>query len=124
MNEESKQPILFVPKRWLRYRPWLNYDDYFNNYLIKDIEKEYDGTKNRIEVLKYNRENFGMVERYISLKEADRGNCENDPLFSRILVNSARRKVSEIKSLPTGKTDNADKRSSSSTCSTDRSLGE
>ena len=61
MNEESKQPILFVPKRWLRYRPWLNYDDYFNNYLIKDIEKEYDGTKNRIEVLKYNRENFGMV---------------------------------------------------------------
>lgn len=92
MNEESKQPILFVPKRWLRYRPWLNYDDYFNNYLIKDIEKEYDGTKNRIEVLKYNRENFGMVERYISLKEADRGNCENDPLFSRISVNSARRK--------------------------------
>lgn len=110
MNEESKQPILFVPKRWLRYTPWLNYDDYFNNYLIKDIEKEYDGTKNRIEVLKYNRENFGMVERYISLKEADRGNCENDPLFSRISVNSARRKVSEIKSLPTGKTDNADKR--------------
>ena len=124
MNEESKQPILFVPKRWLRYTPWLNYDDYFNNYLIKDIEKEYDGTKNRIEVLKYNSENFGMVERYISLKEADRGNCENDPLFSRISVNSARRKVSEIKSLPTGKTDNADKRSSSSTCSTDRSLGE
>lgn len=45
-----------------------------------------------------------------SMEEADRGNCENDPLFSRISVNSARRKVSEIKSLPTGKKDNADKR--------------
>ena len=110
MNEESKQPVLFVPKRWLRFTPWLNYDDYFNNYLIKDIEKEYDGSKNRIEVLKYNRENFGMVERYISLKEADRGNCENDPLFSKISVESARRKVSDIKSLPTGKAENADKK--------------
>lgn len=110
MNEEGKQSVLFVPKRWLRFTPWLNYDDYFNNYLIKDIEKEYDGSKNRIEVLKYNRENFGMVERYISLKEADRGNCENDPLFSKISVESAKRKVLYIKSLPIGKTDNADKK--------------
>lgn len=110
MNEETKQPVLFVPKRWLRFTPWLNYDDYFNNYLIKDIEKEYDGTKNRIEVLKYNRENFGMVERYISLKETDRGNCENDPLFAKISVTSAKRKVADIKKLPSGKTDNADKK--------------
>ena len=110
MNEDSKQPVLFVPKRWLRFTPWLNYDDYFNNYLIKDIEKEYDGSKNRIEVLKYNRENFGMIERYVSLKEADRGNCENDPLFSKISVESARRKVSDIKNLPTGKAENADKK--------------
>lgn len=109
VNEESKQPVLFVPKRWLRFVPWLNYDDYFSNYLIKDIEKEYDGTKKRIEVLKYNRYNFDMVEKYISLKEADRGNCQNDPLFSKISVASAKRKVSDIKKLPTGKADNADK---------------
>lgn len=110
INEESKQPLIFVPKRWLRFTPWLNYDDYFNNYLIKNIEKEYDGTKNRIEVLNYNRENFGMVERYISLKEADKGKCENDPLFSKISVASAKRKVADIKKLPTGKTNNADKK--------------
>ncbi len=109
INEESKQPVLFVPKRWLRFTPWLNFDDYFSNYLIKDIEKEYDGTKNRIEVLKYNRDNFDLVEKYISLKEADRGHCENDPLFSKISVASAKRKVSDIKKLPTGKTGNADK---------------
>lgn len=110
INEESKQPLLLVPKRWLRFTPWLNYDDYFKNYLIKDIEKEYDGTKNRIEVLKYNRENFGMVEKYIDFKEADRGKCENDPLFSKISVASAKRKVSDIRKLPIGKTDNADKK--------------
>ena len=110
VNEESKQPVLFVPKRWLRFTPWLNYDDYFKNYLIKDIEKEYDGTKNRIEVLKFNRENFDQIERYISLKEADRGKCQNDPLFSKISVLSAKRKVTDIKKLPTGKTGNADKK--------------
>lgn len=109
VNEESKQPVLFVPKRWLRFTPWLNYDDYFKNYLIKDIEKEFDGVKNRIEILKYNRENFGQIEKYVSLKEMDRGNCENDPLFSKISVVSAKRKVADIKKLPTGKTDNADK---------------
>lgn len=109
MNEESKQPIIFVPKRWLRFTPWLNYDDYFNNYLIKNIEKEYDRIKNRIDILKYNRDNFGMVERYISLKESNSGDCQNDPLFSKISVNSAKRKVADIKKLPTGKSDNADK---------------
>ena len=63
INEESKQPVLLVPKRWLRFTPWLNYDDYFKNYLIKDIEKEYDGIKNRVEVLKFNRNNYGMGEK-------------------------------------------------------------
>lgn len=109
VNEESKQPVIFVPKRWLRFTPWLNYDDYFKNYLINNIEREYDGINNRIEVLKYNRENFGQIEKYVSLKEMDRGNCENDPLFSKISVVSAKRKVADIKKLPTGKTDNADK---------------
>lgn len=109
MNEENHQSVLFVPKRWLRYTPWLNFDDYFANYLIKDIEKEYDGSKKRIEVLHYNREHYDMVERYVSLRELDRSTCQNDPLFSKITVASAKRKVSDIKKLPTGKIDNADK---------------
>lgn len=109
-NEESKLPIILVPKRWLRYSPWLNYDDYFDKYLIKDIEKEYDGFKNRIEVLNYNRKNYNNVENYILLKEKHCEACENDPLFSKISVGSANRKVNDIKRLPTGKTDNSDKK--------------
>lgn len=109
INEENRQAILFVPKRWLRFTPWLNYDDYFEHYLIKNIEEEYDGVKNRIEILKYNRNNFGLIEKYISLKEREHGKCENDPLFSKISISSANRKVLDIKKLPTGKVDNADK---------------
>lgn len=109
VNEESKQSVLFVPKRWLRFTPWLNYDDYFKHYLINNIEKEYDGTKNRIEILKYNRENFGQIEKYVALKETNRGECQNDPLFSKISVVSARRKVENIKKLPSGKSGKADK---------------
>lgn len=109
INEESRLPILLVPKRWLRYTPWLNFDDYFEHYLVKNIEREYDGINNRIEVLNYNRQNFDMIEKYISIKERDCGKCENDPLFSKISVLSANRKVSDIRKLPTGKTENADK---------------
>ena len=110
INEESKQAILFVPKRWLRYTPWLNYDDYFEHYLIKNIKDEYDGINNRIEVLKFNRNNFDLIEQYISLKEREYEKCESDPLFSKIPVNSANRKVYDIKKLPTGKVGNADKK--------------
>ena len=39
INEESRLPSLLVPKRWLRYTPWLNYDDYFEHYLVKNIER-------------------------------------------------------------------------------------
>jgi hypothetical protein len=43
------------------------------------------------------------------LKEREYEKCESDPLFSKIPVNSANRKVSDIKKLPTGKVGNADK---------------
>ncbi len=109
INEDSLSPVLFVPKRWLRFTPWLNFDDYYSSYLIKDIEKEYGGLNKRIEILKYNRDHFDMVEKYVSLREADRGECKNDPLFSKISLTSARRKVSDIIKLPEGKTNNADK---------------
>lgn len=109
INEISKKNILFVPKRWLRYNTWLNYDDYFDHYLIKDIEKEYDGINNRIDILQYNRDNYGLIEKYIAIKEQEKCACQNDPLFSKISIASANRKVSDIKNLPSGKVDNADK---------------
>jgi hypothetical protein len=29
INPKTGEPILLVPKRWLRFTPWINYDDYF-----------------------------------------------------------------------------------------------
>lgn len=110
INPSNNQCIIFVPKRWLRYTPWINYEDYFDNYYIKDIEKKYDGKLNRVELLNFNRHNYDIVNSYINLKEKNIKDCTNDPLFSQIPVISSKRKIKTILNLPTGKTDNADRK--------------
>ena len=92
----------------MKFVPWINYEDYFNNYYIKDIEKEYDGKLNRVQILDFNRNNYDLVSSYISLKEQNNKNLTNDPLFTQIPVLSVKRKQNTILKLPTGKTDNAD----------------
>lgn len=109
INPETNQPIILTPKRWLKYVPWINYDDYFKNYYIKDVEKAFDGKLNRVQILNFNRNNYNLVESYISLKEKDNKELTNDPLFTQIPVSSAKRKISSILKLPTGKTNNADR---------------
>lgn len=109
INPENKQPIILTPKRWLKYVPWINYEDYFQNYYIKDVDKAYDGKLNRVEILNFNRHNYNLVQSYITLKEKYNKDLTNDPLFTQIPVLSAKRKISTILKLPTGKTNNADR---------------
>ncbi|HEY9773595.1 MAG TPA: hypothetical protein V6C81_07275 [Planktothrix sp.] len=106
----SGAPLLLVPKRWLRFGPWISFEDYFKSYCPQD-EKANPAAKplSRVEVLHFNRDNYGMVEKYISEKERTFEDCKNDPLFQQIPVLSAKRKLAEIKSLKTGKNGNADK---------------
>lgn len=47
---------------------------------------------------------------YTQIKERQREDCKNDPLFTQIPMTSAKRKLSTILKLPTGKTDNADRK--------------
>lgn len=108
VNPENSKPILLVPKRWLRFSPWINYDDYFGDYYIKDIEKAYDGKLKRVELLNFNRNNYDLVEKYINKKQSVSDDCTNDPLFSQIPVLSSNRKLKTVLELPTGKSDNAD----------------
>ena len=82
INPNNRQPIILVPKRWLRFVPWINYDDYFDNYYIKDINKEYDGKLKRIEILDFNRYNYDMVRAYTEIRERNSGNLKNDLLFT------------------------------------------
>lgn len=98
--------VLFVPKRWLRYAPWISFDQYFEGTFVDgdDVPSE------RAAVLLYNRANFGMVESFISQREAIAHQCTNDPIFAPISVISAKRRLSAVKKLPTGNKDKADKK--------------
>jgi len=114
-NPQNKKPLLLVPKRWLRWAPWINCEDYINGYYIKDISKEEENLT-RIEILNFNRQNYDIVSVYVKLKERTQSNCRNDPLFRPIPIISAKHKVSTIEKLPTGKTANADKKYEDNIC--------
>lgn len=108
VNPRNQSPIIFVPKRWLRFTPWINYDDYFRNHCPQDDVSHEADELTRVVVLNYNRQHYDVVNSYIAEKERTFEDCKNDPLFSQIPVISANRKVKLIKSLVTGKDDNAD----------------
>ncbi len=109
VNPTSNDPILLIPKRWLRFIPWLSFDDYFTEHLLISAKIEAGKKISRIEILEYNRKNYDQVIAYVEKKQRIQEDCKNDPLFTQIPVLSSRRKLKSILSLPTGKTDNADK---------------
>lgn len=110
VNPIDQTPLLFVPKRWLRFTPWLNYDDYFENHCPQDDIAHAAQVLERVEVLNFNRDHYGIVGGYVRTKERTFEDCHNDPLFSQLPILSAKRKLVELKKLPSGKDDNADKR--------------
>lgn len=64
LNPHTKEPILLVPKRWLRYIPWINFEDYFQEY-ISTSKKLLEGkTISRVQILEYNRKNYDQVQTY------------------------------------------------------------
>lgn len=116
VNPNTKAPLIFVPKRWMRFNPWINFEEYFRSYCPNDESINPNAPDSRIRVLMYNRENYGVVKQYIVAKVRTNEDCKNDPLFKQIPVLSAKRKFSAIKKLPTGKTDNADKEYEDTMC--------
>ncbi|SHN74268.1 hypothetical protein SAMN04487896_3438 [Paenibacillus sp. ov031] len=116
INPETKKPVLLVPKRWLRYIPWINYEDYFDGYFVKEVWQDKDNIPSRVEILEYNRKNYDVVQNFIKMKERTFEDCKNDPLFKSIPITSANRKLNEIIKLPSGKTDNADRKYEDHVC--------
>ena len=110
VHPKTGKPLIFVPKRWLRFVPWISYDDYFEKYCPQDEISHLPDELTRVDVLNYNRDHFGAVDNYISIKERTFEDCHSDPLFSQIPVTSARRKLALIKKLPTGKVEGADRK--------------
>lgn len=110
VNPVTKEPLIFTPKRWLRFNPWINFEDYFRAHCPRDEIFNPNEPEDRIKILNYNRENYGVVEEYIKYKNRTSEDCKNDPLFSQIPVLSAKRKLNEILKLNSGKEDGADMR--------------
>lgn len=108
VNPVDGEPLIFTPKRWLRFTPWINFDDYFKTACPRDEIFNPNEPVDRVKVLQYNRDNYGAVERYIALKDKTAADCKNDPLFSQIPVLSARRKLADLLKLKSGKDDGAD----------------
>lgn len=116
VNPNTKTPIILTPKRWLKHIPWINTDDYFNNYYVKNVHNDGDEFPDKIKLLNFNRQNYDIVQAYTAIKEKQYENCKNDPLFTQIPITSAKRKISTITKLPTGKTDNADRKFEDNVC--------
>lgn len=108
VDPTDDRPLLFVPKRWLRFVPWISYEDYFEKHCPQDDISHSAEELTRVEVLNYNRDNYGVVAAYIKAKERSFDDAKNDPLFSQIPVRSARSKLAQIRKLPTGKDEGAD----------------
>jgi hypothetical protein len=102
VNPETTKPILLVPKRWLRFRPWLDFAEYQAEYYPKD---KVTPEPSRPAILTYNRQNYGAVQNYVAAKERTAADCHNDPLFSAIPIASANASLKAIKALPTGTED-------------------
>ena len=113
LNPRTQQPLWLVPKRWLRRQLWLNGDDYLNHYLVERIESL---KRSEIDLVTFNRENYNVLSEYVKAKERTAADCKNDPLFGQIPITSAKRKLSTIKRLPTGKAGNADKKYEEEVC--------
>ncbi len=116
VNPQSDKPILLVPKRWLRFVPWINFEDYFREY-TSISEKLLEGKPiPRVQLLDFNRKNYDQVQAYIERKQIRQEDCKTDPLFNQIPILSSKRKLTTILKLPTGKTGNADQKYENNLC--------
>jgi hypothetical protein len=106
INPETKKPIVLVPKRWLRFRTWLDFNEYATEYYPKEKQAPKDDSKPSI--LTFNRHNYGAVQDYIAAKERTAADCHNDPLFSQIPIASAKASLKAIRALSTGKKEDND----------------
>jgi hypothetical protein len=111
-NPSDGSPVLLAPLNLLRRLPWINYGDYYRTaYAPLVLPPGRAGrTVAKQDVLAYNRAHFDTVRSYVADREAAAGACAPDPLFTPLRLTTIKKRVSEIKALPTGRDDGADKK--------------
>jgi hypothetical protein len=111
-NPLDESPILLAPLSLLRKLPWINYDDYYKNaYSRLILPSDHRGRAVAKEaVLAYNRANYEVVRQYVESREREALHCSPSPLFMPLQIDTLKRKISQIRALPRGRTDGADKK--------------
>ncbi len=111
-NPADSSPILLAPLDLLRRLPWINYPDYYRSgYEARVLAS--DRRRGRVAkeaVLEFNARNYVEVERYVDEKERTGKQCAPDPLFVPLAPSTLRAKLRELRELPTGRSDGADRR--------------
>ncbi|WP_433215676.1 hypothetical protein ACQP00_06300 [Dactylosporangium sp. CS-047395] len=111
-NPLDGKPILLAPLDLLRHLPWINYEDYYRSayapFVLPAASRDRRVAKEA--VLAYNRTNFQTVEQYITERELRGNACTPDPLFKPLGLDALAKKLKQIKALPTGTTNGADKK--------------
>jgi hypothetical protein len=69
VNPTTKEPVLLIPKRWLRFVPWIGYEDYYKNAFVEDTLTNENVPREHIAILTYNRSHYDVVQAYIREKE-------------------------------------------------------
>ena len=111
-NPSDGSPILLAPLNLLRRLPWINYSDYYRTAyapLVLPPGRAGRAVAKR-DVLVYNRAHFDTVRGYVAGREAAADVCAPDPLFTPLRLTTITKKVKEIKALPTGRVNGADKK--------------
>lgn len=111
-NPSDGSPVLLAPLDLLRHLPWINYPDYYKT-TFSHLVLEAGHTRSAIpkpQVLAYNRANYEIVRSYVSGRESQSDACTPDPLFTPLKLDTLRRKVAQLRALPTGRDGGADKK--------------
>lgn len=108
-DQKTNLARLLVPKHWLRKGSWISSDDYINGYIPKELLDGNIKKPSKGEVLTFNRNNFGLIERYLETKERTAEHCVNDPIFTPLPLLSLKRKCGTLEKLKTGLENKADK---------------
>ena len=111
-NPSDGSPVLLAPLNLLRRLPWINYGDYYRTAYAPLVLPPGRTARAVVkqEVLAYNRAHFDAVRNYVAEREADADACAPDPLFTPLRLTTVKKKVAEIKALPTGRDGGADKK--------------
>jgi len=109
-NPVTSAPLLLAPRDMLRHLPFINYEDYYRSTYSKLVlPARAVGKQAKPVVLQHNKQLYSHVELYVAAKEQRASECRPRSGFQPLAINTLRTKLRELKKLPSGKTDGADK---------------